>query len=68
MKIEGELFRVEIEPQQDRAPLISIYVEDDGNWENRLEFAISWLPELQMLLGSAWQLTVQTASGEPNGT
>lgn len=60
MKIEGDLFRVEVEPHPQACEvnghhMISVYVEDDGHWHHKMTFASSWLPELQMLLATAHQ-------------
>jgi hypothetical protein len=57
MKIEGECMAVTVEDRADCAPLITIHVEDDGNWFEKMSFDAAWLPELQMLLAAAYRLS-----------
>lgn len=47
----GDCFAVEVRQRAEtKSPLVVVYIEDDGNWFEKMSFDFAWLPELIELL------------------
>ncbi len=61
----GEMFGVRIAERHDAGPLITLLVEDDGFWHDKMSFDIAWLPDLVRVLRQAASLHSVDLDGSP---
>lgn len=53
MKFLGNCFGVKIEERENYNPLVTLMVEDDGEWFNKVEFDSAWIDEIMDALQGA---------------
>lgn len=51
--ISSGCFGINVEEREDAGPLVTILVEDDGNWFEKVQFDAGWIPNLIMVLQCA---------------